>query len=56
LIAGAILFPFLAFMQFRENLLEGVLILAQAALQILALRFLFSKESNEWFIRVRPAD
>jgi hypothetical protein len=41
---------------FKSNLLLGVLLLLEAILQILALKFLFSQESTNWFRRVQSAD
>jgi hypothetical protein len=49
LIAQAVLFPFVAYLLFRANLLIGVLLIVQSLLQLLALRFLYAKESNLWF-------
>ena len=51
-ILGIALFPYTIVPLFRMNPLLGVLSLLQALLQILALRYLFAKESTEWFNRV----
>ena len=44
-LASEIFIPFL----FRTNLALGFLFILQMLLQVLALVFLFSKSSNEWF-------
>jgi hypothetical protein len=48
-ILGIALFPYTIVPLFRMNPLLGVLSLLQALLQILALRYLFAKESTHWF-------
>lgn len=51
-ILGIALFPFGAIAIFKMNLLVGILDVLQILLQVLALKFLFSKESTHWFLSV----
>jgi hypothetical protein len=51
-VAGMLVFPWTLSVLFKANLLVGVISLLQAILEILALVFLFSKESTQWFNRV----
>jgi hypothetical protein len=51
-IAGMLVFPWTLSALFKANLLVGVISLLQAVLEIVALVFLFSKESTQWFNRV----
>jgi hypothetical protein len=54
-ILGIIIFPFAVVPLFKLNLLLGVLCVFQALLQILALKFLFTRESTHWFNTIREA-
>jgi hypothetical protein len=51
-VAGMLVYSWTLAALFKTNLLVGVLIIFQAALQVAALVFLFSKESTHWFNRV----
>ena len=51
-LAGMFFFLRTASVLFKTNLLVGVISLLQAILEIVALIFLFSKESTLWFNRV----
>lgn len=51
-IAGMLVFPWTLSILFKANMLVGVISLLQAVLEIVALVFLFSKESTQWFNRV----
>ena len=51
-LASEIFIPFL----FRTNLALGFLFVLQVLLQVLALVFLYSKNSNEWFNRFNKAN
>ncbi len=55
-ILGIIVFPFAVIPLFKSNLLLGVLFVFQALLQMLALKFLFSRKSTHWFNMVRSTD
>jgi drug/metabolite transporter (DMT)-like permease len=48
-ILGILIFPFTLTSLFKANLFVGIFSVVQALLQIVALAFLFSKESNRWF-------
>ena len=52
-IAGLLIFPWTLSVLFKANLLIGIISLLQALMEIVALVFLFSKESTQWFNRVR---
>ncbi len=51
-IAGILIFPWTLPGLFQANLLVGVISLLQAIMDIVALVYLFSKESTLWFNRV----
>jgi hypothetical protein len=51
-ILGIILFPFALGPIFKTSLLLGILEVFQAILQAIALLFLFSKDSREWFNKI----
>jgi hypothetical protein len=55
-IAGLLFFPWTLFVLFKLNLLVAVISLLLAILQLVALIFLFSKESTQWFNRVHAAN
>jgi hypothetical protein len=48
-IGGMIGFPFMLIQLFRQNIIVAALSVLQAALQFIALFFLYTKESNVWF-------
>jgi len=48
-VPGILVYPWTFSAFFKESLLVGVINLLQALLQIVALVFLFSKESTQWF-------
>jgi hypothetical protein len=52
-ILGIVLFPFAVIPVLKANILIGVLAIFSAILQIIALVFLFSKDSTHWFNAVK---
>jgi hypothetical protein len=54
-VAGMLVYPRALSALFKANFLVGVISLLQALLEIVALVFLFSKESTQWFNRVHAA-
>jgi hypothetical protein len=52
-ILGIIIFPFVLGPIFTISLLLGILEIFQAILQAIALLFLFSKDSREWFNKIQ---
>jgi len=51
-VAGLLAFPWTLPILFKANFLVGVLSVFQALLQLVALVFLFSRTSTQWFDRV----
>lgn len=54
-VAGLLAFPWTLPVLFKANFLVGVLSVFQALLQLVALVFLFSPASTQWFNRVHSA-
>ena len=55
IVAGLLAFPWTLPVLFKANFLVGVLSVFQALLQLVALVFLFSPASTQWFNRVHLA-
>jgi hypothetical protein len=55
-ILGVAIFPWSLLPLFHASMLLGVLLVFEALLNLLALIFLFSKESTRWFNRAHLAD
>lgn len=55
IVAGLLAFPLTLPVLFRANFLVGVLSVLQGLLQLVALVFLFSPSSTQWFNRVHLA-
>ena len=55
IVAGLLAFPWTLPVLFKANFLVGVLSVFQALLQLVALVFLFSPASTQWFNRVHSA-
>ena len=53
-IMGMLIFPIALIEMFKMNLVIGIIAVFQTLLQIIALFFLFSKESNHWFNSPQP--